>query len=537
MSTAIVEPKSEVTTTPAEQARITRPKNWMRIEEFLSKPEADILYDQMMDQNWTAHKENHPDDAAAIYYGLSYKMGGGPRPDEIAEIPDFLKAVANEISALTRTPINYIQCHRYGPGVPVRPHADPKGMVVPMIVVGQERTFRVGGKLPKGFKQAQRKVADHIPDEELLLQHGSFLIFNGGQTVHSMFPAAEDAQCNLNDFDWRISILFRYTTEAMRKYGPGTKCNTKGGIEQYAAAINEFRAALANGSLQQGNLWESSVPPNTALTTVEQEIFPMLHSPAEMPSDQLADKGITRPWHKYCDQSSWHEAANIFPLMPGNELQKLADDIKANGLKNPIVLLNDKVLDGRNRLLACKLAGVTPDFQPRDAEKLGSPVSWVLSQNIRRRQLTTTQRAFIAVEAEKLFAIEAKQREHNRKTTQATLPESSKGQARDQAAKALDVSPRYVQDAKAIATKSPEVAAQAKAGKVSMAEAKHATQPTPAESPKPEPAAQQTPADAVKAITAVMDKLVREMSTEDALTVYEQLGEELKQRISVECIA
>jgi hypothetical protein len=68
--------------------------------------------------------------------------------------------------------------------------------------------------------------------------------------------------------------------------------------------------------------------------------------------------------------------------MPEGEIQKLADDIKANGLKNHIILLEDKVLDGRNRLLACKLAGVSPDFQSRNAEKLGSPVSWVHSQNL-----------------------------------------------------------------------------------------------------------------------------------------------------------
>jgi ParB-like nuclease domain len=95
-----------------------------------------------------------------------------------------------------------------------------------------------------------------------------------------------------------------------------------------------------------------------------------------------AGGGMSRPWQEYCDQSSWHDAANIFPLMSDDELQKLADDIKANGLKNPIILLEDKVLDGRNRLLACKLAGVSPDFQSRNAEKLGSPVSWVLSQNL-----------------------------------------------------------------------------------------------------------------------------------------------------------
>ena len=192
---------------------------------------------------------------------------------------------------------------------------------------------------------------------------------------------------------------------------------------------------------------------------------------------------MSRPWQEYCDSANWHEAANIFPLMPDDEIQKLADDIKANGQKNAIILIDDKVLDGRNRLLACKLVGVTPDFQSRNPEKLGSPVSWVLSQNLHRRQLTATQRAFVAVEAEKLFAIEAKQRQtagQNNETgraVKAKLPElgREKGQAREKAAARFEVSPRYVQDAKAVAARSPEVAAQAIAGKVTMAEAKRVT--------------------------------------------------------------
>jgi hypothetical protein len=71
---------------------------------------------------------------------------------------------------------------------------------------------------------------------------------------------------------------------------------------------------------------------------------------------------MSRPWQEYCDAANWHEAANIFPLMPDDELQKLADDIKANGLKNPVIPINDRVLDGRN-------------CEPRSAtvEKCGRP--------------------------------------------------------------------------------------------------------------------------------------------------------------------
>ena len=173
----------------------------------------------------------------------------------------------------------------------------------------------------------------------------------------------------------------------------------------------------------------------------------------------------------YQNSENWHPAANLFPLMSDTELQVLADDIKTNGQRNPIVLLEDKILDGRNRFIACKLVKVSPDFS-RLADKIPSPTSWVLSQNLHRRHLTTTQRAFVGVEAEKLFAIEAKQRQSLGAQVRTKLPEPSKGRARDQAAKAVGVSSSYISEAKKITAEAPEVAARAKAGKISMAKAK-----------------------------------------------------------------
>lgn len=62
-----------------------------------------------------------------------------------------------------------------------------------------------------------------------------------------------------------------------------------------------------------------------------------------------------------------HPVASIFPLLEGTELRDLADDIGANGLREPIVVVvcdgRRVILDGRNRLRACELAGVSPVFQ------------------------------------------------------------------------------------------------------------------------------------------------------------------------------
>jgi N6-adenosine-specific RNA methylase IME4 len=58
----------------------------------------------------------------------------------------------------------------------------------------------------------------------------------------------------------------------------------------------------------------------------------------------------------------FHPIANCWRLIEGDDFDNLVRDISANGLHNPIVLYEDKILDGRNRYRACELAGVEPYF-------------------------------------------------------------------------------------------------------------------------------------------------------------------------------
>jgi hypothetical protein len=128
-----------------------------------------------------------------------------------------------------------------------------------------------------------------------------------------------------------------------------------------------------------------------------------------------------------------HPAAELFPLMPPDELRELGEDIKANGLQTPIRILVTKpgdeliyqLLDGRNRLDAIELAGFDPISPPRYKGKtqlrsecrdcglklsLGIPTAssagikfedgldedeayaYVVSANIRRRHLGAEQK-------------------------------------------------------------------------------------------------------------------------------------------------
>lgn len=86
-----------------------------------------------------------------------------------------------------------------------------------------------------------------------------------------------------------------------------------------------------------------------------------------------------------------HPLAALFPMMTDDELYDLADDIRENGLLHPIVVDAGGVLiDGRNRLRACEIAGVDPKFSKLNGH---DAAAYIVSANLERRNLTVGQRA------------------------------------------------------------------------------------------------------------------------------------------------
>jgi len=190
------------------------------------------LYAAMESFPWLAEDEGK----FAVHFGKTYGAKGQPKVEH--PVDPILLPIAERVGAVAHKQSNYIQCHRMGPDAVVRPHRDPAGMIVPMLTLGQTRTFRVGGAMPQRMRQSQRSLESHAFAEEIVMNPGDLLIFTGGQVVHSMVGAKDDPQFKANGFDWRYSLLFRWTTDAMREFGPGDKARKAGHNKQYKTEGN-----------------------------------------------------------------------------------------------------------------------------------------------------------------------------------------------------------------------------------------------------------------------------------------------------------
>ena len=88
--------------------------------------------------------------------------------------------------------------------------------------------------------------------------------------------------------------------------------------------------------------------------------IPLPQTPTPEPGSDACPSSPTRR----CSTRRCTPAAAVFPMLADDELRELADDIRVQRAVAPILLDADGVLvDGRNRLAACNLAGVRPRFE------------------------------------------------------------------------------------------------------------------------------------------------------------------------------
>lgn len=168
----------------------------------------------------------------------------------------------------------------------------------------------------------------------------------------------------------------------------------------------------------------------------------------------------------------FHPIANIFPMMTGDEFDALVADIAENGQREPIYTHDNQIIDGRNRYNACLKLGLKPILREWDGR--GSLVSFVVSLNLHRRHLTSSQRAVIALDVLPMLEAEAKERQGERNDIREIVPESvePQGKSTERAASLFSTNSHYVSDAKRIAAEAPEMVDAIRSGEMSIPEAR-----------------------------------------------------------------
>lgn len=174
-----------------------------------------------------------------------------------------------------------------------------------------------------------------------------------------------------------------------------------------------------------------------------------------------------------------HPYADLFPLMDGDAFADLVEDVRAHGLREPIVLYEGTVLDGRNRLRACEEAGVEPRFVelPGDVD----PLAWIVSHNLHRRHLSPSQRAMLGAKLRPLYEEAARDRQlaglrQNAVSANRRERADDARKASEDAARMVGASPRSVERASRVARSAPELVPHVEAGRLAVSAAAEAAE-------------------------------------------------------------
>ena len=202
-----------------------------------------------------------------------------------------------------------------------------------------------------------------------------------------------------------------------------------------------------------------------------------------------------------------HPVASLFPMIDDDALNALAEDIKKNGQREPIIVAyldeamidEPVVIDGRNRHAACKLAGIEPEFKfvmsLNDRELSPQVIAdWIISHNLHRRHLTTSQKAMVGQGYLAYLKEEAKKRQGVRNDLKDISPKSdeslppTESRSDVQAAKLVGVGKNSIRDADFVVQNDPELAQQVRDSKVTVSAAakriRESLNPKPKQTPE-----------------------------------------------------
>ena len=163
-----------------------------------------------------------------------------------------------------------------------------------------------------------------------------------------------------------------------------------------------------------------------------------------------------------------HEYSKLFPDMSVQEYQSLVQDVRQNGLIDPVIFTYEgMILDGWHRYNAAQEIGVEVDLRLYAGE---SPLDFVASRNMHRRHLTPAQRAQVEVHYSERLQLGSNR--YQQKVESPNGNSKSKPVTREDMAQRAGVSKRTIDRAIEVEKDSPNSVEKVIAGEVTPEEVK-----------------------------------------------------------------
>lgn len=181
------------------------------------------------------------------------------------------------------------------------------------------------------------------------------------------------------------------------------------------------------------------------------------------------------------------EFRDLIPELSDDELSQLEANILQEGIRDPLVLWGDILIDGHHRYEIAQRHGLKFQTVQRQFDNEDAAQQWIILNQFGRRNLSAYDRSILALKLKPVLAAEAKKRQGKR-----NIPQKSAGsEVRDQLAKAANVSHDTIAKVEKIeAEGTEELKARVKSGKTSINKAYQEIRqrkPKPVEeSPKPD---------------------------------------------------
>lgn len=150
---------------------------------------------------------------------------------------------------------------------------------------------------------------------------------------------------------------------------------------------------------------------------------------------------------------------DIIRPLSESELGMLEQNILRDGIRDPLVVWGDTLIDGHNRYAIAQKHGLEYKTVQVELEDDTAAKIWIMNNQLGRRNLSTATRALMALDMKPLFAEQAKERQQSGLKQNTVVPRegtTERGKTRDQLAKIAKVSKSSIDYAEYIKAHAPD---------------------------------------------------------------------------------